>query len=73
MIGAIKYCSIDLSEKEIRSMSKIKFKSLLTRKIYEVACEYLLSLKNKHSKSEGLSYNNKINDYLIEDDFKVAC
>ena len=61
----LKYCSIDLSESEIRSMSKIKFKSLLTSKIYEVACEYLLSLKNKHSKSAGLSYNNKIKDYLV--------
>ena len=65
IVDDLKYCSIDLSESEIRSMSKIKFKSLLTSKIYEVACEYLLSLKNKHSKSEGLSYNNKINDYLI--------
>ena len=46
-------------------MSKMKFKSLLTSKIYEVACEYLLSLKNKHSKSAGLSYNNKIQDYLV--------
>ena len=52
-------------KREIRSMSKIKCKSLLTSKIYEVACGYLLSLKNKHSKSEGLSYNNKIKDYLV--------
>ena len=46
-------------------MSKRKFKSLLTSKIYSVASDYLISLKNKHSKSEGLSYNYKIEDYLL--------
>ena len=46
-------------------MSKNKFKSIVTNSIFDVAREYLISLKNKHSKSEGLSANDKIQDYLI--------
>ena len=61
----LKYCRINLSESEIRAMSKNKFKSIVTNSIFDVAREYLISLKNKHSKSEGLSANNKIQDYLI--------
>ena len=61
----LSYCKIDLSESEIRLMSKTKFKSIVTSCIFEVAREYLTSLKNKHSKAEGLCVSDKIQDYLI--------
>ena len=64
----LRYCGINLSENEIRLMSKNKFKSILSRHIYEVAREYLLSLKNKHTKSEGLDARGNIQDYLISSD-----
>ena len=61
----LRYCNIDLSECEIKAMKKTKFKSIVSSRIFEAAEQYLLSLKNKHSKSEGLSANGKIQDYLI--------
>ena len=61
----LRYCKINLSESEIRAMKKIKFKSIVTSSIVEVAKQYLISLKNKHKKSEGLSASDKIQDYLI--------
>ena len=61
----LRYCKINLSESEIRAMKKIKFKSIVTSSIVEVAKQYLISLKIKHKKSEGLSASDKIQDYLI--------
>ena len=60
----LKYCNIGLSESEISSMKKNKFKTLVTEKIHEVAKLYLIKLKNKHSKSDGLSADGKVQDYL---------
>ena len=61
----LRYCRIYLSESEIRLLSKDKFKLILTSCIFVVAREYLISLKNKHSKAEGLSASESIKDYLI--------
>ena len=61
----LRYCNINLSESEIRAMSKNRFKAIVTNNIFEVASQYLISLKSKHTKSEGLSANDKIQDYLI--------
>ena len=36
----------------------------MTEKIHEVAKLYLIKLKNKHSKSDGLSADGKVQDYL---------
>ena len=60
----LKYCNIELSEREISSMKKNNFKTLVTEKILEVAKLYLIKLKNKHSKSDGLSADGKVQDYL---------
>ena len=61
----LRYCRIKLSESEIRLMSKTKFKSVVTSCIFEVAREYLTSLKNMHSKSD------KIQDYLISSELST--
>ena len=45
-------------------MKKNKFKSIVTSSIFNVARQYLISLKNKHTKSEHLSTSDKIQDYL---------
>ena len=68
----LRYCRINLNESEIRAMSKNKFKSIVTNSIFDVAKKYLISLKNKHSKSEGLSANNKIQDYLISNQLNTG-
>ena len=60
----LKYCKINLNENEIRALTKNKFKSIVINNIFEVAKEYLMSLKNKHSKCEGLSESGKMQDYL---------
>ena len=60
----LRYCEIKLSESEIRAMNKKKFKSIVTSSIFKVARQYLVFQKNKHSKCEGLSANDKMQDYL---------
>ena len=49
---------INMSDLEIRSMSKLKFKKIIKNKTKEAAFRYLLSLKEGHSKLDGLEYSN---------------
>ena len=64
----LKLCNIDLTELEISNMSKYKFKSLVRKKVTEQARKYLTDLKEKHSKSAGLSDSfDKMQDYLMSD------
>ena len=64
----LKLCHIDLTESEISNMSKYQFKSLVRKKVTQLAREYLVDLKAKHSKSAGLSDSFvKMQDYLISD------
>ena len=64
----LRYCRINMSESEIRLLSKYKFKSIVTNCIFEVAREFLISLKNKHSKAEGLSPSESIQHFLISNE-----
>ena len=52
-------CKIDLSEYEISKMSKYLFKKLIKESIRIIAAQYLISLKQKHSRSENLKYSKK--------------
>ena len=60
----LKYCNIDLSEEEIRNMKEMKFKTLVKKNIQAVGREYLIELKEKHSKSDGLTKSNRCQGYL---------
>ena len=64
----IKLLDIDLSEEEIKSLKKHKFKKLLKKKLYEKSFEFLFNLKNKEnrSKSKQLSSYN-LQNYLQTD------
>ena len=64
----LKLCGITLTDSEISKMTKYKFKNLVRTKVTTLARNYLTDLKNKHSKSSGLSTNfEKMQDYLFSD------
>ena len=65
----LKLCGIELTELEISSMSKYQFKHLVRTQVSALARQYLTNLKDKHSKSAGLSNTfDKMQDYLTSDD-----
>ena len=57
-------CDIQLSEEEISTMSKFKFKKLVDSRIREKSVEYLTELQIKHSKSLYLHQGPKMQAYL---------
>ena len=57
-------CNISQSENEISKMSKYSFKKLIKEKIRTIAAQYLIALKEKHSKSENLEYSKEMQVYL---------
>ena len=54
MFENLEFCDINLSEEEIKKMSKAKFKKLVKKKITERAEIFLTSLQEDHSKTENL-------------------
>ena len=64
--------SIDLSLKEIKEKSEYSFKRLVKIKMKEYTLDYLLNIKEKHSKMENLHYTElKLQNYLTDDDISV--
>ena len=66
------YLDIDKDESEISAMTKLKFKKYLNIKIKDAAQKYLSSLKNKHTKSEGLSVTDQMQSYLISSKLSLS-
>ena len=62
--GVLKSCEIDYSEDEIKKMSQYKFKQIIKEKIQLKVLSYLVTLQNKHSKSENLHLESKMQEYL---------
>jgi len=61
---------INISDEESKKMSKNKFKKIVKSKMEEVAKQYLLKLKNKHSKMKNITFNKmKCQSYLS--DFRI--
>ena len=60
----LKFLNIDLDEDDIASMKKSTFKTILTKKIRIAANEFLIELKNKHSKTSKLYLSSDIKEYL---------
>ena len=57
---------IKLSDEEIKSISKLKFKRFVKKKAEELTIKYLKGLKNKHSKSTQLEVNElETSSYLL--------
>ena len=56
---------ITLTENQIQNMSKIRFQKIVKESIKNAAFEYLLKLKNSHSKVSHIPYETlKMQDYL---------
>ena len=67
VIEDLQQCDIKLDESEISVMKKSTFKQLVMKKVREVAKQYLVTLKAKHSKSDGLSEEYSLQGYLTTD------
>ena len=63
--------NIDLSEEEIKSIKKHKFKKIIKEKLFEKANEYLSKLKEKHSKTENL-ITFKFQEYLYCQNLSIS-
>ena len=64
-------CKIELSDEEIASMNKEKFRKIVNSAIKELSEEYLSNLVEKHSKTEKLVPSDKMQNYLTNDDTTV--
>ena len=64
-------CNINLSEEEITNMKKETFKTLVKQKIKLLSKEYLISLRNKHTKSKDLLLENNIKGYSISEQLTI--
>ena len=63
-------CDINLSEDEIVKLSKYSFKKF-QEKIRIISANYLISQKEKHSKSENLIYSREMQTYLRNESMKI--
>ena len=61
----LKDCNIFLTETEIKCMIKDRFKSLVKESTRELARNYLIQLKNTHSKSKYLDDRFVMQPYLL--------
>ena len=68
VIEDLKLCDIKLSESEIEQRKKSKFKNLVSKQVRELARQYLIKLKKKHSKSAGLSEDYSLQNYLASNE-----
>ena len=60
----LEICNIDLSEAEVSSMKKEKFKNIVKERIRDQARDYLVKLKQSHTKSSQLDESFKLQPYL---------
>ena len=67
----LEYCNIEQTEEEISKMKKSTFQNIVDEKIREVCSQYLLSLKNSHSKSVNLKYSNEMQPYLRNEQLSI--
>ena len=64
-------CQIDMSECEIASMTKYSFSKLVNEKINLIAAQYLIGLKDRHSKSLHLKYSTEMQPYLRNENLTI--
>ena len=64
-------CDIKFNEKEIGNMKKVHFKNIVNEKLKVVSSQYLIKLKNLHSKSSNLKYSNEMQPYLRNEQLSI--
>ena len=64
-------CDINLIESEIRVMKQSAFSKLIKQKISLISAQYLISLREKHSKSVNLKYSEQIQPYLRNEELSI--
>ena len=57
-------CDIQLTESEMATMKKYSFTKLINEKINQSAAQYLIGLREKHSKSDNLKFSSEMQSYL---------
>jgi hypothetical protein len=70
--GVLKYCEINFTEEEIMKMSKFKFKKIVKEKIQVKVLVNLITLQNKHTKSENLHLESRMQNYLRSNDLTLS-
>ena len=64
-------CEINLSESEISKMGKHSFNKLVNEKINLISAQYLIGLKERHSKSLNLKYSTEMQPYLRNENLSI--
>jgi hypothetical protein len=70
--GVLQSCEISFTEEEIKKMSQFKFKKIVKEKIQVKVLVYLVKLQNKHTKSENLHLDSKMQKYLRSDELTLS-
>ena len=70
--GVLKKCNINLTEEEISKMSHYKFKKIVKDSIQLQVMSYLVTLQNKHTKSEQLNLETKMQNYLTSSELSLS-
>ena len=70
--GDLKSCNIEYSEEQIRKMSEWKFKKIVKEKIQLKVMSYLMTLQNKHTKTENLNLEDGMQEYLKSEEFSLS-
>jgi hypothetical protein len=68
----LKEYDISFSEQEIGKMSMTKFKSIVKGKIQLKVMSHLIALQNKHTKSEQLHFEGKMQEYLTASNLTLS-
>ena len=68
----LKSCNINYTPEQIQKMSQLKFKRIVKEKIQLKVLSYLVTLQNKHSKSENLHLDNQIQPYLSSEELSLS-
>ena len=67
----LKSCEINLTDKEIKSLSRFQMSKIVKSKIKEQSDKYLLTLKEKHVKTKKLFPIPQINEYLVTEELST--
>ena len=68
----LKRCGIALTMSEISIMKKHKFRKIVNSQLREVARDYLITLKTKHTKLFNLSNDYRLEKYLSSEKLSTA-
>ena len=69
--GVLKKCAIEYTEEQISKMSEYKFKRIVKESIQLQVMSYLVTLQNKHTKSEKLHLESNMQNYLTSSELTL--